>query len=344
MTRSHRPAPGLALRALGLALALASGGCTLFQDRDMAIARAGGPSPFSIFAGNPGGKAPELLERITEGALIALPPIADLPADLDEPLRSAIAEAAAERDIAVRLIEAAPGAESLAGHAHYAEDGRGVALQIAFDLASPEAEVPARFVARAPLPEGPLFERGGLSPEGEAFVTRLGRETATALRTALDARAGLGPTDTQRAERSPVLIALAPIDTAPGDGPQSLSTAITRALSEHGIAVLPLAPGVPGDFVLEVAVSVEPLSPQADKVALVWTVQDAAGAEVGVLSQANAVPHGMLDGPWGEVAALAAIGAAEGLVPLLRDAAAQGGPGRAGPGAGARLRGPLGAD
>ena len=48
-----------------------------------------------------------------------------------------------------------------------------------------------------------------------------------------------------------------------------------------------------------------------------WSVIDPDGEEIGSINQANNIPAGALDGPWGDIAFAIATGATEGIVALL---------------------------
>ena len=54
-----------------------------------------------------------------------------------------------------------------------------------------------------------------------------------------------------------------------------------------------------------------------EKVTVNWELFDPSGAQVGHVSQENAVPAGSLDGRWGDTAYAVANAAAGGIVALL---------------------------
>jgi hypothetical protein len=107
-----------------------------------------------------------------------------------------------------------------------------------------------------------------------------------------------------------------PVAGAPGDGGPALGAALREALIA---ADVPLSPEV-AEHGLVIAGSVHVERPVAGRqqVEIVWTVLDAAGAELGKIAQKNAVAEGALDGRWGELARIIADSAAPGVVDMLR--------------------------
>ncbi len=115
-------------------------------------------------------------------------------------------------------------------------------------------------------------------------------------------------------------IALAGISGAPGDGNRSLTRALSSVLTQRGFLVVeqPIA----GDTVAEGLVEVVPAGGNREKVTLTWRLLDGPkGAKLGEVQQANVIPAGSLDGKWGDTAALIAVGAADGILDLLKQAA-----------------------
>ena len=64
-------------------------------------------------------------------------------------------------------------------------------------------------------------------------------------------------------------------------------------------------------------VNLGPPQDGAQSIAVDWSVIEPGGAEIGTISQANSIPAGALDGPWGDIAFAIASGAAEGILTLL---------------------------
>ncbi|MDF1721501.1 MAG: hypothetical protein P1U65_12565 [Minwuia sp.] len=110
-------------------------------------------------------------------------------------------------------------------------------------------------------------------------------------------------------------IALGPFTGAPGDGNQALNEAMRTALIRRGLLLGPESAATRA--VLELHVAVAPADQTTDQVTLLWLIRDADGRERGRLEQQNTVPAGRLSGRWGDVATLAAGGAAPDLARIL---------------------------
>lgn len=103
---------------------------------------------------------------------------------------------------------------------------------------------------------------------------------------------------------------------APGDGQNSLTTAIKKQLGNRGIV---LASGsTKAAYTVRGEVKMTPAA-QANKedIAIEWKVIDPKGKKLGTVSQRNSIPKGSLNGAWGQTADAAAAAAAEGIVKLL---------------------------
>jgi len=102
---------------------------------------------------------------------------------------------------------------------------------------------------------------------------------------------------------------------APGDGNVALETAIRTILVNADIPVSDTLEGC------NVAVSAEVsrfASVGAEQLSIVWKVIDADGLPLGDVSQVNTVEPGSLDIAWGTDASLAARGARDGIVAIMR--------------------------
>ncbi|MCP5433680.1 MAG: hypothetical protein H6923_10470 [Alphaproteobacteria bacterium] len=313
--RAAFPRPG---RVLGAALLAASLAGCMGGDPTMAILRLG-PSPAATlpFADETGTQTPALLGRIATGAVVALPDVKGLPDALDGALRGALVAAADSREIAVIRGDRS-GGDTLRGRAAIEGAGDETKLSIAWRLEGPDGAQIEAFAVDAAWDGEPPIVGGELAESGRALARRLAEASADGLRAALDRRDGVTPNDVLGPSRPPVPIALTAVTGAPGDGETRLAAAIAGVLSGRGYAVSRSARDAP--FRLAVSVDVSEESKEADTVALAWQLSDAAGRPLGTVAQKNAVPAGMLEAGWGDVALLAAMGAAEGLVPLLENA------------------------
>lgn len=102
---------------------------------------------------------------------------------------------------------------------------------------------------------------------------------------------------------------------APGDGNQALTQAIYADLI---LKKLPFAmtPGLASHYVHGI-VDVDVLSATTEYVKIVWIVSNAAGEEIGRITQENQIPRGTLHGEWGDTAIYVARGGLEGVLAIL---------------------------
>jgi len=110
------------------------------------------------------------------------------------------------------------------------------------------------------------------------------------------------------------------VTRAPGDGNRSLARAIKIALQDSGIALAQDRDHA--EFVLGCRVQVDPAKDGLQRVEIVWTVTTPDNREIGRATQKNLVEAGTFSGAWGEVAAVVAAAALEGIEGVLRAAGA----------------------
>jgi hypothetical protein len=118
----------------------------------------------------------------------------------------------------------------------------------------------------------------------------------------------------------PPPVALRPIESAPGDGGESLSKAMDHFLKLAGIPLVsehenPFAI-LAGKVILGAPVQ------RQQTVRIEWTLYSPAGCAMGTVSQANQVLAGKFDAAWGDGAYAVAEGAVQGLKDLLDQLAA----------------------
>ncbi len=111
-----------------------------------------------------------------------------------------------------------------------------------------------------------------------------------------------------------------PVTDAPGDGNRSLARAIKIALQGGGIALA--RDREHAEFVLESRVQVDPAKDGLQRVEIAWIVSTSDNREIGRATQKNLVKAGTFSGAWGEVAAIVAAAALEGIEGVLRVAGA----------------------
>ena len=124
--------------------------------------------------------------------------------------------------------------------------------------------------------------------------------------------------DPNSLQNRPARVYVAGVTGAPGDGDQSLTTQITRKLTNLGIVVQDSASGA--DYRVRGEVATSPGSGGQLKVELQWVVDDSRG-ERGRVVQLNEVPGGSLDRYWGDIAVVAAEQASGGIKDVLFNAA-----------------------
>jgi hypothetical protein len=108
---------------------------------------------------------------------------------------------------------------------------------------------------------------------------------------------------------------LSGITGAPGDGRTALRRAMFVALAGAGIAMTP----DPETAVFQVNGTVEMGPPDngGQAIRIAWDVSDVNGQQLGRAAQANIVPAGSLDGPWGQTAAFIAAAAVDGVIDII---------------------------
>ncbi|MGH6947535.1 MAG: hypothetical protein ACREDZ_09420 [Kiloniellales bacterium] len=156
---------------------------------------------------------------------------------------------------------------------------------------------------------------GSWSRKADEILTELAAEAAPEL-----AARALGPAESPAAIPGypDARLVLLPPDPAPGDSADSLPKALAEKLAEAGV---PLGRKIEKrDLLLRGKIRLEPAGSTLDQVTLQWVLVRASdGAELGEVSQQTLVPAGSLNGRWGESAHEAALGAADGLLELIRE-------------------------
>jgi cell division septation protein DedD len=121
--------------------------------------------------------------------------------------------------------------------------------------------------------------------------------------------------DRAQAVAEPVL-ALRPVEGAPGDGNVSLTLAMRSALRDSGLTMA--EDEVTANLFIDGIVEETPIDDAHDQLRISWVVSNEAGTEIGRITQENPIPRGSLDGTWGEIALLVADGATMGIDELLQ--------------------------
>lgn len=125
------------------------------------------------------------------------------------------------------------------------------------------------------------------------------------------------PTTGSIATSGPITAVVPAVTGAPGDGGSSLTMAIQRELSKHGLS-LASTPDA-RSYKVEGKVAIGTTKDGKQPIQIDWNVLDPSGKKLGTVSQKNEVPQGSLDGAWGKTADAAAAAAAQGIIKLLPD-------------------------
>ena len=117
-------------------------------------------------------------------------------------------------------------------------------------------------------------------------------------------------------ERYRPRVVVLPMDGLPGDGSESLPRALVKALRAADYEVSPQIDQ--GDLLVLGEVEILPTETSWERISVTWWVVNANdGRDLGQIDQANDLPPGALNKPWGALADGIAQGAVSGIVDLL---------------------------
>lgn len=121
----------------------------------------------------------------------------------------------------------------------------------------------------------------------------------------------------QPASTGEIIAVVQPVTGAPGDGEQSLTTAMRKHLASAGVKLTEQASG--SVYTVRGTVELGAADGGQQPITIRWLVVDPNGAQIDkAVVQRNRIPAGSLDGPWGQVADLAASEAAKSVAKLIR--------------------------
>lgn len=104
---------------------------------------------------------------------------------------------------------------------------------------------------------------------------------------------------------------------APGDGTRTLQRSMAYVLNKRGLKVTEDAkPDEKPNLILKGTMKVQARGANTH-VEIVWTLTKSDGTSLGTVAQANDVPAGTLNGPWGDIAFTIADAAADGIADLV---------------------------
>lgn len=260
------------------------------------------PHPFADY--RPPDGSPLLSPPDSLGVVVA--PVAGLPAPLDGDLAAAMAAALRDADVPASIDSANRRSFRLVGKAQPAGDPGGMSIDWAM------VDAGGKTVGRESqaIPGAADLERGG-----DALAKSLVRQTAPAL-----AKLVVGDAPLPAANADTVVM-VRPVTGAAGDGDTVLTRSLVDALQRANIKIA-TAGGPKESFVVTGRVEMSPPQGGKQQVKVNWALVRPDGSQVGQVSQANAVPAGSLDGPWGEVAYAVASAAVPGITALIERARA----------------------
>jgi hypothetical protein len=245
---------------------------------------------------------------------INVPPVEGLPPtatdtradDTGADLAGAVAQAMRNAEIAASEAPPVNGRFALLGRSEPESDAAGK-IAVTWTLVDDNGEVVRHFVT----------QRQG-DPDGKWIQAMAGEVVAAVNRYVMESE-GLPPPP----EEMPKLTIVA-IDGAPGAGGRALASSLEYHLEQAGFTVSDKVEDHGALILGQVSLTpskVPGAATSRDTLALSWTVLRPNGSEIGTIEQANDIPKGTLDGPWGDLAYIIAQGAAEGIVDLLRKTA-----------------------
>ncbi len=310
-------------RVIVTALCLALAACGTNRPNPLIV-----PSPFQI--GQPfigAERNEELIGSITETASVIVEPIEGLSGALNTALTQDVVAAAQASDIPLSADVPSQSADRLRGRFEaWIDRGQNLNGTVVWRLVTADGELIDIFEATAPMQPFTGEGEGFFEMENPAWRRAVAEATVIELAQVLDARPMTarrlqGLAEETVARGPPVLVP--PIAGAPGDGEITLTRAVRALLEQQGVFVInPDAPpegfSETSAYTLRGAVAMGEAGPEGSQpIAISWDLYSPSGGHLGNVAQQNQIEAGSLDGPWGEVAIYAAMGAVEGILTLL---------------------------
>lgn len=256
------------------------------------------PTPFK---GSPGATA-ERLARPTAPLLVVLTPDAPaVPADARQTLASDLASALRDQEVPAEAKWPATPSWRLVSTLEV----RGESMVPVFTVKDP-ADADQGSTEGMPAPADAWMAGG------PGFMRKVAADAAprvAALLTSIRIVRDKG--DPNSLLNRPPRVMVADVTGAPGDGNAALTRQVRAHLAEYGSLVQTTPGGA--DFIVRGDVAIIPIENRQQRVEIQWTVTGPTGDERGKVMQLNAVPAGMLDHYWGDVAVVVATEAAGGL-------------------------------
>ncbi len=119
------------------------------------------------------------------------------------------------------------------------------------------------------------------------------------------------------AAQGEIVAVVPPVTGAPGDGEESLTTAMRRHLRSAGVKLV--EGSAANAYTVKGSVQLGSEEGGQQPITIRWLVVDPSGKQIDkAVVQRNKIPAGSLDGPWGKVAELAASEAAKSVAKLIQ--------------------------
>lgn len=273
-------------------------------------------------------------------AKVTIAPVIGAPQDVANQMSAQLASALEARQIAVAKQPGEASDYTLRGYVVAAKERTNTKISFIWDVNDPSGKRVNRVTGEEAVPSGTA--RDAWAAVTPALVQTIADRTATsvvaqlpatpspvAVASATPAAAGVGAQQATPVQRTSAtttasisqpgagsIMAVVPSVTgAPGDGPQSLSSALQRELSRNGVQLASAATAT--TYRVEGKVQVGPGKEGKQPIQIDWLVKDPRGNKLGTVSQKNDIPQGSLDGAWGGTADAAAAAAAQGILKLL---------------------------
>jgi hypothetical protein len=243
-----------------------------------------------------------------DGAGIVVQRVAGVAAPVDAGIAEALAEALQESDVPASTQIASKASYVLVGTAEEAPPAGGrVAVALHWELRDHDGAAVGTYQQTI---EASLADWRAGQP---ALLTRLAKNAAPAIAELLQDE---GATAVATDEPS---IIVRPVTGAPGDGSRTLARAMRAVLRQANLTVAET--DKPADaakaFTIDGTVVMAKPAGGKQKIQVTWSLFDPTGAQIGQVSQENAIAAGSLDGAWGEVAYAVAQAAGGGIVALI---------------------------
>jgi hypothetical protein len=261
------------------------------------------PLPHPFEEDKPAPHAPIISLRNTTSVSVA--PVAGLEPDARGRLAEAMASALQDLDVLASAESASRGSLSLLGTARTAGSG----VTVDWRLVDPSGKALGQGSDSAPVSLDTV-NRGDA-----AALKALALAAAPDVARLLQDDAPIGASDADPLRQVMVM----PVTSAPGDGRDALQLAMSAALTQAKLKVVPVQTDSKALSVVGTVALDRPQNGQ-QHIAITWALMEPGGKQLGVVKQENRVPQGSLDGRWGEVANFVATAAAPGIVAIIEKA------------------------